>query len=154
MQDSDSQATLSIADVAKKTGMPASTLRYYDKEGLLPDMQRTEGGSRVFTPKDLQTIDLISCLKKAGLSIKEIRRYIQLAQEGNETIPERRELIYERRHALETELAELQRTLDFINYKCWYYDKATELGDESAIADIPDNEIPQSVREFRAQKGI
>ena len=85
----------SIADAAKMTGVSASALRYYDKEGLLPDVERLSGGSRVFSDDDLQWIRVIECLKKAGLTIKDIRRYTQLVQAGDDTLPDRRDLIHE-----------------------------------------------------------
>ena len=78
----------SIADAAKMTGVSASALRYYDKEGLLPDVERLSGGSRVFSDTDLQWIRVIECLKKAGLTIKDIRRYTQLVQAGDDTLPD------------------------------------------------------------------
>lgn len=76
----------SIADAAKAAGVPASTLRYYDKEGLLPEVERLGGGSRVFSEHDLAWIRVIEYLKKAGLTIKEIRRYTDLVQQGDDTL--------------------------------------------------------------------
>ena len=104
----------SIADAAKATGVPASTLRYYDREGLLPDVERLNGGSRVFSDDDLSWIRVIEHLKRAGLTIKEIRRYTDLVQQGNETLSARRDLIHERRQAVEAELARVQGLVDFL----------------------------------------
>ena len=67
-------------------GVPASTIRYYDKEGLLPFVGRSSGGIRVFTEKDFEWLRIIECLKKTGMSLKDIREYIELAMQGDETI--------------------------------------------------------------------
>lgn len=139
----------SIADAAKMAGVSASALRYYDKEGLLPDVERLSGGSRVFSDDDLQWIRVIECLKKAGLTIKDIRRYTQLVQAGDDTLPDRRDLIHERRAAVEADMAALQRTLDFIIYKCWFYDEAVRLGSEDAVHELPDESIPSDIRAMR-----
>ncbi len=141
----------SIADAAKATGVPASTLRYYDREGLLPDVERLNGGSRVFSDDDLSWIRVIEHLKRAGLTIKEIRRYTDLVQQGNETLSARRDLIHERRQAVEAELARVQRTLDFITYKCWFYDEAVRLGSEEAVHDLPDSAVPPAMLAIRQQ---
>lgn len=139
----------SIADVAKATGLPASTLRYYDREGLLPEVGRLSGGARVFTEQDLAWIRVIECLKKAGLTIKGIRRYTDLVQQGDGTLADRRDLIYERREAVEAELARVQSTLDFITYKCWFYDEAVRLGSEEAVHALPDSAIPPEILALR-----
>lgn len=139
----------SIADAAKQVGVPASTLRYYDKEGLLPQVERTGGGSRVFAERDLDWIRVIEHLKKAGLTIKEIRRYTELVQRGDETLTARRDLIHERRAAVEAELARVQRTLDFITYKGWFYDEAVRLGSEEAVHALPDSAVPPEMLAIR-----
>ena len=135
----------SIADAAKATGVPASTLRYYDREGLLPDVERLNSDD------DLSWIRVIEHLKRAGLTIKEIRRYTDLVQQGNETLSARRDLIHERRQAVEAELARVQRTLDFITYKCWFYDEAVRLGSEEAVHDLPDSAVPPAMLAIRQQ---
>lgn len=139
----------SIADAAQAVGLPPSTLRYYDKEGLLPNVERLSGGSRVFTDHDLSWIRVIEHLKKAGLTIKEIRQYTDLVQEGSSTLSARRDLLYDRRHAVEEELARVQSALDFITYKCWFYDEAVRLGSEEAVQAFGDNEIPPEMLAIR-----
>lgn len=139
----------SIADAAKATGVPASTLRYYDKEGLLPNVGRLSGGSRVFSEDDLAWIRVIEHLKKAGLTIKEIARYTDLIQQGDDTLEARRALLYERKEEVEAELARVQGTLDFITYKCWFYDEAVRLGSEEAVHALPDVEVPAEMRAIR-----
>ena len=75
-----------IQQVSKMTHIPATTLRYYDKEGLLPFVERSSGGIRMFQEKDYEWLKVISCLKKAGMSLKDIREYINLAMQGDDTI--------------------------------------------------------------------
>ncbi len=139
----------SIADVAKMSGIPASTLRYYDREGLLPQVERLSGGARVFSDEDVRWIQIIEYLKQAGLTIKEIRRYTDLAQQGNDTLDARRNLLYERRAAVEAELASMQQTMDFITYKCWFYDEAVRLGSEEAVKNLSDDEVPLEILSIR-----
>ena len=117
--------------------------------GIMQNVERLSGGSRVFSDTDLQWIRVIECLKKAGLTIKDIRRYTQLVQAGDDTLPDRRDLIHERRAAVEADMAALQRTLDFITYKCWFYDEAVRLGSEDAVHELPDESIPPDIRAMR-----
>ena len=76
-------------EAAKILGIPASTLRYYDKEGLLPELERSSGGMRMFRDSDFASLRLIQCLKKAGLPLKEIRDFIRLPNDGQKTIDTR-----------------------------------------------------------------
>ena len=113
-----------VGEMAKMLDVPASTLRYYDKEGLLPFVERSPGGIRMFQESDYSWLKIISCLKKAGMSLKDIREYINLALQGDETIEQRLELFYKQREILQAQMAELQETLDTLDYKCWYYETA------------------------------
>ena len=75
-----------VGEMAKLLGVTASTLRYYDKEGLLPFVERSSGGIRMFRESDIEWLRVIECMKKAGMSIKDIRQYIELALKGDDTI--------------------------------------------------------------------
>lgn len=131
-----------IGEVAEKLGIPASTLRYYEQEGLLPEVTRTEGGLRRYTQAALEKLRLIECLKTSGLSIKEIVNYFHLAQDGDSTLGQRRDIFLSRRSILKEQIRRLQETLRFLNYKCWYYEMAEKFGSEQAVSEIPDTEIP------------
>ena len=109
-----------VGEMAKLLGVPSSTLRYYDKEGLLPFVERSANGIRVFHEKDYEWLQVISCLKKAGMSLKDIREYIHLTMEGDSTIDERLQLFYKQRQLLQAQMEELQHTMDVLDYKCWY----------------------------------
>ena len=135
--------------MARRLGVPASTIRYYDKEGLLPFVGRSSGGIRVFTEKDFEWLRIIECLKKTGMSLKDIREYIELAMQGDETIARRLELFRKQRTVLETRMAELQQTMDTLDYKCWFYETAAARGSTEGISDLPDEALPEALRPVR-----
>lgn len=87
----------SIGDVAKRMNVPASTLRYYDKEGLLPFVERTQSGIRQFKESDIDWLNIIECLKRTGMPIKDIKRFIDWCQEGDTSIQQRYEMFLERK---------------------------------------------------------
>ncbi len=138
-----------VGEMAKLLLIPASTLRYYDKEGLLPFVERSSGGIRMFQEKDYEWLKIIECLKKAGMSIKDIREYIRLAMIGDETIHERLELFKKQQKIVEAQMAELQKTMDVINYKCWYYETAEKYGSIEAVKNISAEDIPEDLRNAR-----
>lgn len=76
----------SIKEMSEKLGVPPSTLRFYDKEGLLPFVERTSGGARQFKDTDFEWLKTIECLKKTGMQLKEIKNFIQMALDGDKTI--------------------------------------------------------------------
>lgn len=80
--------------------VPASTLRFYDKEGMLPFVERLPGGIRMFQDTDLEWLQIIGCMKKAGMSIRDIRQYIEQAQRGDDTIALRLVILHRQREVL------------------------------------------------------
>lgn len=138
-----------VGEMAKCLGVPSSTLRYYDKEGLLPFVERSSNGIRVFHERDYEWLQIISCLKKTGMSLKDIRKYISLAMEGDGTIDERLELFKNQRKALEAQMAELQCAMDVLNFKCWYYETAKKAGTVEVPQTMTLDEIPEEFRETR-----
>lgn len=135
-----------VGEMAKVLNVNTSTLRYYDSEGLLPFVERSSGGMRMFSEKDYEALMVINCLKKSGLSIREIKQFIEWAMQGDETIEQRLELFTTRREAVQKQIAELQQTLQLLNYKCWYYEVAKEAGTEDAVKNIPPEDIPEDIR--------
>ena len=89
-----------VGEMAKLLDIPASTLRYYDKEGLLPFVERSSGGIRLFRESDFEWLQVIGCMKKAGMSIRDIRQYIQLAMQGDDTIDTRLQMFHHQRQVL------------------------------------------------------
>ena len=112
----------SIAEVAEKTHLTAYTLRYYEKEGLLPFVDRSDSGIRNFQDKDLEWLELICCLKNTGMSIKKIKEVISLYLEGDGTLDIRREIFICHREEVINQIAELEKNLDKINCKINYYE--------------------------------
>ena len=139
----------SIGEVSERTGIAASTLRYYDKEGLLPFVGRTPGGIRVFDDADLDSLRVIDCLKKTGLSIREIKQFMDWCREGSATFGNRLAMFRERRDAVQAQMEELQRALDMIEYKCWYYEAALAAGTDDGLADVPADQLPEKARPAR-----
>ena len=112
----------SIAEVAEKMNLTAYTLRYYEKEGLLPFVDRSDSGIRNFQDKDLEWLELICCLKNTGMSIKKIKEVISLYLEGDGTLDIRREIFICHREEVINQIAELEKNLDKINFKINYYE--------------------------------
>jgi len=140
-----------IGDVSEKTGLSAPTLRYYDKEGLLPFVNRGNGGIRKFQETDLEWLRLIECLKASGLQIRDIKRYIDLFIQGDATIEERRQMFRTQKESVEREIEILQGTLNLLTYKCWFYDTAAELGSTEAVKNLPENQIPPHIKKIKAK---
>ena len=143
-----------VGEMARETGIPASTLRFYDKEGLLPFVERTGGGIRMFTDADREALTVIECLKRSGLSIREIRSFMEMCSRGDESLGERRALFEARRDAVREEIDRLQRTLDVLEYKCWYYETAAAAGTEEAVRGLSEDEIPEKVRAGYEMLGV
>ena len=121
-----------ISEAAQKTGLPPSTIRYYDKEGLLPNIKR-KNGIRVFEDMDLRLMGLLTCLKNTGMPIKRIRDYVELTSKGDDTLQERYEIIKAQRQFVLDQIEQLQYYLEELDFKDWYYNKALAVGSESAI---------------------
>ena len=137
-----------IKDMSELTGLPASTLRYYDKQGLLPNLKRDGNNIRIFTEEDYRHLRIIECLKRSGLSIKDIKGFIDMAGKDS-ALTGRLEIFRKRRDILKRELEDLKGVLDVIEYKCWYYEKACEAGTESAVKDLKLADIPERFRKAR-----
>ncbi|HBC99567.1 MAG TPA: MerR family transcriptional regulator [Lachnoclostridium sp.] len=145
---------VTIRDAAAHVGIAASTLRYYDKEGLLPFVERTSGGIRMFREADIEWLQLIECLKATGMSIKDIKKFIDLYTEGDSTLEPRRDMFYERKQAVEMQMEALQKTLDFIRYKCWFYDTSVAAGSSDIHKNMKSEDIPEEIKEMKLNAGI
>jgi len=141
----------SIGEAAQRMHLSAPTLRYYDKEGLLPFVDRSAGGARMFKESDFEWLRLIECLKSTGMPIRDIKQFIDWYMEGDTTLPQRRDMFYERRRAVEAQIEVLQATLDMIDYKCWYYDTAVAAGSSRALQTLKPEELPEEVSRLKAR---
>ena len=140
-----------VGEMANRLEVPASTLRYYDKEGLLPFVERSSGGIRMFRESDLEWLQVISCMKKAGMSIRDIRHYIELAMQGDDTIETRLQMFQHQREVLQRQIAEMQHTLETVEYKCWFYETAKAAGTVEVPSRMAEDEVPERFRPVRRE---
>lgn len=136
-----------IGEVSKMFDLPVSTLRYYDKEGLFPNLER-ESGIRKFSDTEIEALRVIECLKTAGLEIKDIKQFMDWCSEGPSTYTNRKELFENRKTALEEQIKELEKNIAMIKFKCWYYEQAIADGNEDKLNSmLPDN-LPKDIQEL------
>ena len=125
-----------IKKVSEMTGLSIPTIRYYDKEGLLPELQRKESGYRVFSDQDLDAIDLIECFKESGLTIREIRHFMSLVRRGDVTLEERLAIFQTHITRLEEKLAAVQNALEHSRRTLAFYEIAAKTGSEETAKDL------------------
>ena len=135
----------SIGQVAEMFGMPISTLSYYDKQGLFPNIERVSG-IRKFSETEIEALRVIECLKKAGMEIKDIKQFMDWCVEGESTYPQRKAMFEAQKVRMEEEIARMNRTLDMLKFKCWYYEQAIRDGNEKKLAAMIPDELPKDIR--------
>ena len=140
-----------IGEMSKKLGIPASTLRYYEKEQLLPCVERTTGGIRMFKESDLEFLRFIHCLKKAGVSISGIREFIGLVKRGDSSIDARLAFFQREKASVLQQIAELKKTLSVLEFKCWYYTQAKKEGTTKRLASLKPEEFPEPYRKIKLE---
>ena len=116
-----------IKQAAERVHLTTHTLRYYDKEGLLPFVHRNNTGNRIFTDSDLEWLGLICCLKDTGMSIKQIGIYIQWCMEGDSSVEARLNLLIQHREAVIHQMKVLQQNLRVIDKKIAHYNTRCSL---------------------------
>ena len=114
---------MTIAEVSKKFEMTADTLRYYERIGLLPAVNKNNSGNRNYTEEDCHWVQFIKCMRSAGLSIEILIVYVSLFQQGNATIGARKELLQEQRKRITDKVEELQNTLKYLDTKIDGYEE-------------------------------
>ena len=114
---------MTIAEVSKKVNLSADTLRYYERIGLIPEVNRTESGIRNYTEEDLGWIEFSKCMRNAGMSIEALIEYIKLYKKGDVTLEARKQLLIFQKDVIKERLEEIQNTFDRINYKIKNYEK-------------------------------
>lgn len=134
-----------IGQVSKMFNLPISTLRYYYKEGLFPELGRSSG-IRQFGDQDLEALRVIECLKRSGLEIKDIKLFMQWCMKGSETYPQRKELFYKQKEIVEEEIVRLNRVLDMLKFKCWYYETAIKDISEKKLKNLKSAGMPTKIR--------
>lgn len=143
--------TYTVGEMAARIGVAPSTLRYWEKEGLLPFVARTDSGIRKFQESDYEWLRIIGCLKETGMSIKDIRTFIALVMQGDSTMEARRKLFERQKKLVDEQIAALEHTKQVLDFKCWYYETAEQLGSTQAVSDLKDEEMPASMAEIRSE---
>ena len=136
-----------IGQVSEMFGIPISTLRYYDKEGLFPNIER-KSGIRKFSDNEIEALKVIECLKESGLEIKDIKQFMLWCTEGSKTYPLRKQLFENRKAAVEKEIEKLEKTLNMLKFKCWYYETAIKDGSEERIKAMLPDKLPDEIQEY------
>lgn len=124
-----------IKEVSEIMNLPISTIRYYDKEGLLPYIERKESGYRLFHESDVKMLQVIECFKRTGMPIKEIKQFIEYVKLGDDSLEERYLMFKEREAAVKQQMADLEKQMEIIQHKLWYYQTAMEAGTEDIHKD-------------------
>ena len=115
---------MKIAEVSEQCGISTDTLRYYERVGLIPPVNRNESGIRDYNELDLRRVDFIKCMRSAGLPIEVLVEYVALVQKGAMTIEARKEILKDQRELLVARMKEMQKTLDILDHKIEVYEKA------------------------------
>lgn len=136
-----------IGQVSEMLGIPVSTLRYYDKEELFPNLER-KGNIRWFGDNELEALRIIDCLKASGLEIKDIKQFFAWVNEGSSSYAKRKELFEARKSAVEAEIQSLQKTLALLEFKCWYYETALADGNEDRINSMLPDRLPEEIQKL------
>lgn len=134
-----------IGQISEMFHLPVSTLRYYDKEGLFPNMERSSG-IRKFGDKEIDTLRLIECLKKSGMEIKNIKRFMEWCSQGSSTYQQRLELFLKQKESVENEIQRMEKVLDMIRFKCWYYEQAIQDGNEDRLSRMIPDGLPDEIK--------
>lgn len=129
-----------MMDVCREVGMTYQTLKFYCNQGLIPNVKRDKNNRRVFDDRDLEWVKSLTCLKKCGMSIAEMRDYLELCLEGQASIPERKIMLTERRERLVEQLAEIQGSIEYIDWKQGFYDDVLAGRTEYYSNLLPENE--------------
>lgn len=126
---------MKIAEVSEQCEMTPDTLRYYERIGLLPPVNRNQSGIREYSELDIKRVEFIKCMRDAGLPIDVLIAYYRLVQQGDQTIEARQDILIEQRRQLKARMAELQKTLDLLDYKISVYENAL-VAKEQALVEI------------------
>ncbi len=135
-----------IGKISRATGLPVSTIRYYDKEGLLGEVRRSPSGIRLFDDTNLGNLRIVECLKGSGMSLDGIKKYMEMLREGDSTLEKRKELFSERLSQVEKDIRQLRKVRDMLEYKCWYYDQTIKAGTEEVFKEMGPDDLPREIK--------
>lgn len=112
-----------MKEACEQTGLSYETLKFYCNQGLVPNVKRDKNNRRIFNEKDIAWIQSLNCLKNCGMSLSEMKQYINLCIVGKSTIPERKKILKQKQDVLRTQMKQIQESIDYINWKqSFYYD--------------------------------
>lgn len=114
--------TYTMMQVCRELGMTYQTLKFYCNQGLVPYVKRDKNNRRVFDEHDVEWVRSLTCLKRCGMSIEEMRDYLNLCLEGEKSIPERKKMLAEKRARLGEQMGQIQASMDYIDWKQGFYD--------------------------------
>jgi len=138
-----------VSEVAKRLNLSPHTIRFYSKEGLLDFVERDQNGNRIFKESDFERMFIIASLKRAGMSIKQIRDFTVLCDKGDSTIAQRLKIITDQKAAVEEQITELQDALDVLKYKTWLYEVALEAGTTAVHDNMPLENMPPNIQKIK-----
>ena len=124
-----------ISEVSEKCGVSSDTLRYYERIGLLPSVNRTESGIRDYSVLDVRRVEFIKCMRSAGLPVEVLIKYYGLVQRGDETMVDRKAILVEQQAKIKARMGEMQKTLELLDYKISFYENAL-LEKERALIEL------------------
>ena len=124
---------MKISEVSERSGISPDTLRYYERIGLLAPVNRNDSGIRDYSELDVRRVEFVKCMRNAGLPIEVLIEYYGLVQQGDQTIEARKEILIEQREKLVAKMAEIQKTLDLVDYKINVYENALLIREKELI---------------------
>lgn len=136
-----------IGEVSEMLNIPVSTLRYYDSQKLLLDLKRDDAGNRIFDETNINALKLINCLKTSGISIKDIKKFMLLAKQGDKTISERKNFFLIQKQNIKDKINELEKAMNMVEYKYWYYQTAEKDKTEKYVKNIKLKDMPENIQE-------
>lgn len=125
---------MTIAEVSKKYDIPVDTLRYYERIGLLPPVNRAKSGFRDYTDENCNWVSFIKCMRTAGIPVEALIDYVTLFQQGDATREARRQILVGQRELLQKRVDELQTTLDYLDWKIDHYDQWNPNAEERLLS--------------------
>ena len=127
---------MKIVEVSKKYDISTDTLRFYEKVGLIPPVNRNQSGIRDYSEADLRRVEFIKCMRGAGLPIEALTQYMKLVMQGDKTIEARKEILIDQRDLLVARIQEMQKTLDLLNYKISVYEEALLKKEQEMVQEV------------------
>lgn len=124
---------MKIAEVSERYGISIDALRYYERVGLLPPVNRSESGIRDYNEIDLKRVEFIRCMRNAGLPVDVLVEYVALVQQGDATIEDRKAILMEQRALLAARIAEMQKTLELLDHKIKVYEERVLVREKEII---------------------